>query len=65
MVTTLITQSMRNRAEELSSVGRAVLEGAISQTRVFRSGHVVVAASLALASALTALVALAELIAFV
>jgi hypothetical protein len=63
MVTPLIIQNVRNRAEELS--GREVLEGAISETRVFRSGHVVVAASLALASALTALVALAGLIALV
>lgn len=52
MVTSLIIQSMRNRAEEFSSVDREVLVGAV-------------AASLALASALTALVALAELIALV
>ena len=65
MVTSLTTQSLRNRAEELFSVEREVLEGAIFETRAFRSGHVVVAASLALASALTALVALAELIALV
>jgi len=43
MVTSLITQNvLRNREEELSGVEREVLEGAISETRVFPSGHVVV-----------------------
>ena len=43
MVSSLNTQNvLRNRAEELSDVERDVLEGAISETRVFRSGHVVV-----------------------
>jgi hypothetical protein len=61
MVTSLTTQ------EEFSGVEgeREVLESAISETRVFRSGHVVVAGSLALASAVTALIALAGLIALV
>jgi hypothetical protein len=65
MVTPFISEDVRDRAEELSRVERQVVEGAFSEARVFRSGHVVVAASLALASAVTALVALAGLIALV
>ena len=43
MDASLITQNvLRNREEELSGVEREVLEGAISETRVFPSGHVVV-----------------------
>jgi hypothetical protein len=43
MVRSLSTQNvLRNRAQELSDVEREVLEGAISESRVFRSGHVVV-----------------------
>jgi hypothetical protein len=65
MVTPSITQNVLNRAEELSGVERETLEGAISETIVFRSAYVVVAAGLALAFALTALVALAGLVAVV
>jgi CRP-like cAMP-binding protein len=43
VIASLTTQNvLRNRAEELSDVEREVLEGAISETSVFRSGHVVV-----------------------
>jgi hypothetical protein len=65
MVTPLITHNVPDRAEELSSVERETLEGAISDTGVFHSRHVGVAAGLALTFALTGLVALAGLIALV
>jgi CRP-like cAMP-binding protein len=42
MVTSLTRNVLRNRAEELSGVEREVLEGAVSETRIFRAGHVVV-----------------------
>jgi CRP-like cAMP-binding protein len=43
MATSLITKNvLRNRAEELSGVEREVLDGAISETRLFNSGHVAV-----------------------
>jgi CRP-like cAMP-binding protein len=43
MVRSLNTHNvLRNRAEELSDVEREMLESAISETRVCRSGHVVV-----------------------
>ena len=59
MVTTLIWQNVRNRATDLSGMEREKPDG----SGVLRSGHVIVAACLA--SALTALVALAGLIALV
>jgi hypothetical protein len=62
MIASMIIQSFRSRAVELPGVEREVLEGQISETRVFRSRHVLATASLALACALTALVALAGLI---
>jgi hypothetical protein len=61
----LITHNALYRAEELPSVERKTLEGAISETGLFHSRHVVVAAGLALTFALTALVALGGLIALV
>ena len=63
LMITLNTQSLlRRRAGELPGVERNVREGQVSEPGVFRSGHVVVTASLALAFALTALAALAGLI---
>jgi hypothetical protein len=59
MVTPLIWQNVRNRAKELSGVEREKPDG----SEILRSGHVILAACLA--SALTALVALAGLIALV